>query len=518
MQPLLEDRPEPLFGRSPAVPWSLQAEFASWRDAAPSWLPPAGLRRLHVPVLVASLWRRLIDAVREPALRLGDGSVVVLGIAVFERDAEAGLHASLWRQKDGRLQWDPCPDDEVVVQAVPAGWVWLDLIRRAAMVELAHHLQAIGTPATTGELEQYGRALFAHLRRRLARHADLRVMRQRVARELDLDPAALRIARRLMNLLPDRGLPRLSYYNTVVRHREAFLALERELPQAIPLYGALVDRDDFPRRGWPAQALHRYLVEHDLGPAVWRLIVASGTRLFLPVRDFYRGDAGSAMLDYLRILSDLRLQVEPHPHFAWCLLSRVANPAYRFERHCEHLARHRHLFGHAARHFMRQPEVAKADLPDVLEWLATERPQLDKLQRRAGWPWLVARTCEWLALRRNEIDAEALTWDTPFDEAIVGDFVCRSLKSVRDLWDEARAMHHCADGYAARCAAGDVLVVSVRAGSDPGRRVATALFVRRSGRWETDQVRSAANRCPPRDAEAAVVRLGGLLNAPDESP
>jgi hypothetical protein len=494
------------------VPWSVQADFAGWRADAPSWQPPAELRHLHVPVLVASLWRRLIDAVRDPAIRLDDGGVVVLGIAIFERDPAGALHARLWREKEGCLQWDPCPDDEIVLQALPAGWIWLDLIRRAAVVELAHHLKASAVAPMEGDLERYGRALFEHFRRRLARHADLRVIRQRVARALDLDPAVLRIARRLMNLLPDRGLPRLSYYNTVVRHREAFLSLERELPQAIPLYGALVDRGDFPRRGWPAQALHRYLVEHDLSPAIWRLIVAAGPRLFLPVRHFYRGDAGTAMLDYLRILSDLRLQVEPHPHLIWCLLSRVANPGFRFERHRENLVRHRHRFGHAARHFMRDPEVARADLPDVLEWLAAECPQLDKLQRRAGWPWLVRQTRQWLELRQREIDAEAVAWDVPFDELIVEDFVFRSLKSVRDLWDEARAMHHCADDYASRCAGGEVLIVSIRHRDAPQRRRATAMLERVGGAWRVAQVRARANRNPPARVAEAAARLVAQLN------
>lgn len=513
--------PWPAFGVLPALPSLLQAR-AGLDPETLYWAPQKRLAHLHDPVIVADLWRRLIGVVRQPARVCevdGRRVVLVTGIAAVTREPDGSLSLDVWRDRgDGRLRWVRSEPYTVVLQAMPAGWAWLDLIRDAAMVELERHLCQVGVAFDREDLRTYARDLFAHLRRRLVRNADLRWMRRRVAAALALDADAVRIARRVIEVRAAGAAGRMSAYNAVVRHLQAFKMLERELPQAIPLYAAFVERQDFPRHGEPAQALRAFLRLHDLSPRLWRLIASAGPRLALPLRDFYIGDAGTAMLDYLRIADALGLRREPPAWLMWAILSRVGNPASRYQAHWPELRRVASLFGHAARVCVDVRPAPVDDLPHVLEWLAEERPQLDKLQRRAGWLWLVGRAREWMALRRLEIEAEAVSWSTPFVRMPMGAYEMVALRSVRELWDEARAMHHCVDGYAARCAAGDVLVVAVRSGSNPDRRVATALFERKSGRWELDQVRSVANRCPPPDAEAAVVWFCGVLNAPGGSP
>nr|MCU0769723.1 PcfJ domain-containing protein [Burkholderiaceae bacterium] len=512
------DLPEPAFGLRALLPWHLLSSAAG---DVPGWVPPARLAHLHVPELVASLWHRLIAAVREPAQVFdlnGQRVVMVAGIAAVRRQPDGALRVDVWRECDGRLQWVTSAPQTVVLQAMPAGWVWLDLIRDAAECELRRHLCQWGVAFEDTDLRIYARELFAHMRRRLVSHADLRQMRRRVAAALALDADAVRIARRVIDVAPGSGPGRVSAYNLVVRHLEAFRLLEREMPQAIPLYAAFVERPDFPSRGQPAQALREFLRSHEVGRCTWRLVVTAGPRLALPLRDFYAGDTAAAMLDYLRILQALRLRREPPPWLIWSILSRVAHPASRFQDHLRSLQRVAPLFGHAARACVAVRPEPVDDLPQVLEWLGTERPQLDKLQRRAGWPWLVARAREWMALRRREIEAQAQSWSTPFARMPIGAYDMVALQSVRDLWDEARAMHHCVDGFVDRCAAGDTLVVSVRSADEGGRRVATALYERQGQRWKLAQVRGVANRCPPREVETAAMFLAGMLNAPGQWP
>ena len=505
--------PQPLFGcdLTPSTsiqeftrPLGLQRDLVSWR-------PAADLQRLHVEHLVQSFWLRLIDAIRCPVARLDDGSVVVLGCAMFQKDADGALAVKLWRHRDGRLRWDDCPDRDVVLEGVPAGWAWLDLLRRAAMTEVAEHLRSMDYCPRPEDLQRYGEALFSHLRRKLVRRVDLRLMRQEVAAALGLDPDAARIARRLMNVFSDNGRARLSYYNIVRRHRCAFLALERELPQLLPLYGALVEREDFPTHQWPAQALCQFLASQGVGKPAWRLLRTCSPRLLVPVRHFYWGDAGTAMLDYLNIVWMLQPQREPPTRFMWRLLSRAANPEYRFQRHLRQFLRNAEPLGHSARAFMTHPDASESDLADVLEWIEAEQPALDSQQRAAGWPWLVKRARQWLELRQKEIDAQTTTWPVPFEEWTVSEFVVRPLRSVRDLWAEARAMHHCADLFVDRCARGTVLLVSLRHKATPHRRVATALLNAQHGGWAVTQVRAAANRNPPSTARRAAERLPSLL-------
>lgn len=119
-----------------------------------------------------------------------------------------------------------------------------------------------------------------------------------------------------------------------------------------------------------------------------------------------------------------------------------------------------------------------------------------------------------MALRRMEIEAQAVSWSTPFARLPIGAYDMVALQSVRDVWDQARAMHHCVDDFADRCAAGDALIVSVRSADEGGRRMATALYERHGQRWTLAQVRGVANRCPSLEVEAAATFLGGVLNAP----
>jgi hypothetical protein len=510
------DRPEPAFGSSTAVPSS---PLPGATGEQPGWAPAAHLAHLHVPEIVASLWQRLMAAVRTPSRvfdRDGQRVVLVVGIAAVRRQSDGALHVDVWRECDGRLQWVASDPRTVVLQTMPAAWVWLDLISNAVTFELRWHLCRCGVAFDDADLRVYAHDLFAYFRRHLVRHADLRQMRRRVAAALALDPDAVRIARRIIDVAPGSGPGRLSAYNLVVRHLEACRLLERELPQAVPLYAAFVERGDFPRMAQPAQALRQFLRDQGLGRCTWRLLVKAGPRLMLPLRDFYVGDTGVAMLDYLRILQALGLRRELPSWATWAILSRVANPASRHQGHLRELHRAAALFGHALRSCIALQPAPVGEFASVLEWLASERPRLDKMQYRAGWPWLVSRTMDWMALRRKEIEAQAASWSTPFVSMPMGARELVALRTVRDLWDEARAMHHCIDDYADHCARGDALVVSVRSGS--GRRSATALYKRQGQRWSLAQVRGVANRCPPREVEGAAKFLEGMLNAPCEWP
>lgn len=509
------EEPRPLFGVTPAVPWALQEQFTSLHADVPRWLPTENLRRFHLRVLVASLWQRLIATVREPVQRLTvDGQTVIeiVSSARIRRHDDGTLAVQLRElQDDGRLQWEDVLGSAVVLSGMPTGFLWLGLIRNAAFAEIVQAAHQQGIPRNDGDAGAYARELFMSFQRRLVRHADLRQMRRKIAASLHLDHDAVRIARRLVKLPPAQFVVRVADYNLVMRHKAALTALEREMPQLVPLYAAMVERSDFTSCPEPAQAVRQFLSAHGLGPRVWRLICRSGPRLLLPVRDFYDGDVGEAMLDYLRVVESLGLNREPHAGLMWDILSRYGHPAARSRSYLTPIRRVQSSFSHAAKMFMRLPPHAQAaerhELEAMLEWLATrDRGPLDKLQRRAGWPWLIENTHDWRALCEAEIAAEAATWTVPFDVVASGRYEMRMIASVADLWSEARAMHHCAHLLASTCASGQTIIASVRE-HHTHRRVATARIERTATSWQCTQIRGFANGDPEPGAMVAVNAL-----------
>ena len=245
------DKLRPLFGVRPAVPWELQEQSPSWRSDVPSWRPPKHLLQFHRPVLVASLWQRLMTAVREP-VRIwsadDDGRIVeVLCTARVRRHRDGTLSVQLRDLGDeGFLQWVDALDDKVMLTGMPVGFMWLDLLRKAALVEIVQNARRLGIPRTGDVAGAYAHELFEHFRRRLLRHADLPEMRRKVAAALELDLDAVRIARRLLSVpTPPYSGIRLAEYNTALRHKSALIKLEREMPQLVPLYAAVAGRDGF---------------------------------------------------------------------------------------------------------------------------------------------------------------------------------------------------------------------------------------------------------------------------------
>lgn len=529
MRSLTERLPDAPFGHPPRLPWALLAHFPGWQEHATPWRPPADLMELHCPVLVASLWQRLLTLVHDPAVVVSHGrrrAVQVMGCARFERRSNGQWRVWLWRPSTAlepeRMAWHVCPPEEVVLHGLPAGWTWLDLVRRAANAEIARNLRSCRVDLWPQEVEAYTQGLFAHFRRRLARRVDLRAMRRRVAQALRLDAEALAMARRVLRAgaYPQ---PRLADYNRLIAKRAAFRTLQREVPSALPLYAAWCDRPDFPRIAEPAAALVRYLRDRGLAPRTWRLVAGAGPRLLLPVRSFYRGDAGDALIDYLRILERLDLRAEPPAWFMWCLLSQVANPGYRFQSHLAFLENDLGRCALAVRHLMRLPAlpVDRDEVPAVIDWLLHACPEIDPRQQRAGWGWMLRQARRAQERARRAVEAASSAWPVPIREFETEGLVCRPLGDGLALWEEGEAMRHCIVRHEAQCREGEALVVSIQ---EPGaafpRRVATALLERPGGAggWNLEAVRGFANADPSPRAMRAVEAMMAHLRGPQAAP
>lgn len=480
------------------------------------WCPALDLLSVHDADFATGMWQGLLAAVDDPvrvSYDEGQRIVQVLGVARFRRAAAGPISVELRLDRGGEMAWVGVAARDIVVHGIPAGWYWLDIVRCAA----AHEIEADSISRTGGcdpaAIDCYCEALFAHLRRRLARQADLRLMRRRVAQALQLDADALRLARRLIQIPTDWGLARMSYYNAALRHLQSLRVLERELPAAVPLYAAVADRDDFPRQAQPACALRAFLLAQGLEPRSWRLLARAGQRLWLPIRQFYRGDAGEAMLDYLRLLQRLDIGCEPPAWLAWCLLAQAANPENRHPAQLQAIEPYLASIGHAARAYLSLPQrdASRVELALIANWISAARPEFDKMQRRAGWSWLVRSAARW---EQSRVDAApSRRWPVPLHRHVAGATVCELLDSALALQLEAQAMHHCIADFAGECERGDAVVASIREASRPDGRVATALLRRSEDRWRVEQVRGVANVDPDRRAVHAAQELAAAINS-----
>jgi hypothetical protein len=522
---LLNDKtgPAPLFGLEPdALTAALNATTIIGQ--APTVLIPAHLQYLHQPSLVANWWSRLMAAIREPAaMYQGNGERVVLvaSTASIYIKADGSITSRLWSNEGGAMQWVDLGDKDIMLTSMPVAFTWLDCIAGACRLEVESCLDAKSIDFLQTDLEDYVRNVFARFKREIKRHCDLRLMRRKVAKALDLNADAMRLSRRMIALLPDFGSLtsndlRPLQYNLALKHIDKLLQLERELPVILPLYAALLGHDAIAHDPQPIRAVRLYLEANGVKPKTWRMLTKAGTRFFWPVRHFYKGPPAAAMVDYLQVVQALGIAQAPDTALMWYLLSRYGHAASRRTAINPGFEKVIKKFSPVARAYMALPERAgQRDLLEpMLEWLATNHPgNLTKTQCKAGWPWLVKQTRAWQARRSVELQSQATQWPVPFDHANMGDYSIRPLRTPLDLWQEARAMRHCVETFAEKCSEGEALLVSLRHGKNPDKRVATAWYARQDGQWKLQQVRGFANHDPAPDASLAALQLTKWLNS-----
>lgn len=351
-----------------------------------------------------------------------------------------------------------------------------------------------------------------------AHRALLRDARFRRLRRIAL-PAALNLDRQLVGIAlaartTVRGASLSSeVFNLVWRRETQFRAIARENPQLLPLAYAAAHDALLSEAGDPVQDLQRLLREAGLTRAAWRYLAKRGARVLRPAWEASDGRSllGPA-IEYLRVLDETGLPPPPSPRFARELFFR----APRFERDWCPIPRP--ILGIALRkaqqlrgsHYYQE---FIEDLSGVADWGARERPRLDKLQRRAGWPWLVRAAREW-EKRESMIDGtNPNPWDAPLQVFDSGAWQLVALTSVEAMADEGLALHNCVARMIGECQLGRTLVYSVRRRSDGMRVGAIKLsHYEKSGAWAVGQVRGPANRPVPRGVWRAAMRLVNACN------
>jgi hypothetical protein len=129
---------------------------------------------------------------------------------------------------------------------------------------------------------------------------------------------------------------------------------------------------------------------------------------------------------------------------------------------------------------------------EVVRWASDEKPRLDKLQKRTGWPWLVRQAQAW---RQRALERQGpKTWPSALAELRHASYRVVPLDTIELMVEESLAMKNCLIECVEHCQTGAERYFSVR-DYDSGKRRAVIQLVldRETRRWTLGQVKGPCN-------------------------
>lgn len=485
----------PAFGLLPDI-----AEFVCDPGPDQMWVKidvPPQLLHLHDPVFMGRRWKRLAELVRSPIkTRQDSGSrqvLVVLGCFVFVRLAEGQWRVFEWTYKTlGEPDLRPVHNSSVIAQHAPWRTHWLKTLVRPLALEYLHWH---GQEATDKRMEEACRyvdwmmnAFGAKLRKTNALHA----VRGLLAVKLDLNPETLRLANRILHSPATAYRATLGDYEAVHIQRKAFATIQADAPHLFGFFGVMCQARGFPRTGEPLERLRRHLLSNGVSPRTWALITRLPARFWLAVNDFYPEMFSGSLLDFVRCLDLLGVAVPAQGSLVLAILGGFGGPARLYERYPGCLrpqaAVWRHVISVAPR-AATDHEFGNMHL--VVQWIRDAREvTFTRAQRRAGWKWLVKSAQRWDDAKRAASTLPTDEWITPFPPRHLGGYEFIPLRDAYQVWSEGREMRHCAGDFIESCSTLEVVLVSVRRGS---QRLATLAMRKTEAGWEIEQMRGKCN-------------------------
>jgi hypothetical protein len=315
---------------------------------------------------------------------------------------------------------------------------------------------------------------------------------------LALDPGLMRMALATTKERTEVGSER---YTRIWRSEESFRAVERENPLLLPLAYVSLEDGDIPAQGDFVQRMHAHLREQGLSKSGWRYLARHGARFLFPFWTEYKGRSrlnfSAAILQHLE-----RAGFPPPPSWesarrwirclsrgdvrgpGWQRLSPSVLGAYlREAARCE---------GSPDEDFWR------ADAPLVLAWARETDLILDKLQRRAGWPWALRQARDW-ERRRFLLESDGpQSWRSEIECFEIAHFQAHAVTTLERLVDEGAAFHNCLASLADECQAGRKRIFTITDTRD-GKRLAVAelSWISAQKTWALTDLKGIANRPAP---------------------
>jgi len=417
----------------------------------------------------------------------------------------------------GRFEAGP-PGSSAFVDPVMQGDAWLAFFMADWIVTRGADPGPRGIEALAGRIRR-GHA-FRLLWDRVEACAIVYPLQDRVSEALALDPKVLAWTRLGIPRSLARAV-RTRDFTAIWRRAEDLETIERDCPALLRPYAGAVIADALGRHAEPVRDLKLAFRAAGIGEAGWKLLLQANPEDMRMPLIFTRNDNAldvyawsiQACLTAGRLLPGAVLArlIKPNGHEPG--VAEFADASILEEGFWPPFLRAlgRRLESVDARTGMRC--FLDTEFEDVYDWLESERPDIDANQARAGWAWMLRQHHQWIA--RQEALALArrgqMRWRVPVREAFVAGHRVVALADAYELWEEGRAMRHCARTWAARCLEGEDLVISIREAQD--RRLATAHVGLLRGTWVAGVVRLAGNRIATRPLPQVAAAFAALLNA-----
>ena len=458
-------------------------------------LPPAGVDAAHEPEFVFSILRRIQSEIDHPVVvshdRMGRRVLKVLGCYLFLEQKNQCWRVFEWKYDSlGLPTLTKVPAQNVVVQSPPWRWQWLRALARPIALEYADWRWRRGHETDLAAAGRYGQWLVASLESKL----QVQGLRAELGRYLALDPWALKLASRFLRPHDQPHKALLADYNCVMAKRSAFAKLESDAPHLIPLYGALCRARRFPRIGEPVHRLKCHLMANGITPRAWIAIVNASPRQWLVVSRYYTSASADQVLDLIQCIDRLGFDWAPPTWLLDTLLAPHGGPGFRYSSYAVEISRRVPVWRHIVRllqHVQKPTETQCLDLKRVVDWVGqTGQDELTRAQRQAGWRWLVVQSLRWEEQQAIELQLCGTSWWVPVKDIWVGEFQFRFLTTPLEVWEEGRAMRHCAYDLVRGCERSVCWLVSI---TRKGVRMATLELRRTDDKWLIHQLAGKAN-------------------------
>lgn len=487
--------------------------------------PPVEFLAAHSSAHLVSFARHVCNIVEDPIRRVEVGSqryAAVLGVAVFHFEPDGTFSTALWRQPESEGEnWlvEFYPRDTPILD-FPRTALWHSTLREAFVRE------AQGRIGCEEIAEGWADWAWNRIRERVIDPIDLRRLRARIRGGLALDWATVSMMLDAYRFDGARFPCSVITYNATRRD----FGLLRDLQRYSALFPLLARRFTLPEvgAGGSAEAAARFkqaCLSIGLRRAQWRLVAERSAPL-LPlwqsfIREFMGDMHREPAADFLRVIALLE-PTGPIDLEVWrAILSMTGTCVNAPPSYADSLVR----VGDTLRHIVRliatgrAPSCSgqrRAELHEICAWVADKAVNgLSRAQRARGWAYLLRRAKLHADERRRMLELESMQWPVPLHPVSVGELTAVPLTCGMDLWEESVAMHHCADLYGERCAAGTTLVLSVRT-ADGGRK-ATLAIERRRGDWVLSHAVGPFNRQIGKEFDDLIDATLSLLNAVDSS-
>ena len=470
--------------------------------------PPSAVADVHWPELVNAWQDQILRALSSPTQveqRKGQRRVQVLGQVIFDIEIATGQVAAYrWRRDSGErlVGLDRLLDALVIAQGVPFQSLWLDAWRGEALNALYRRY-----PDQRGRCRHYTAWVAEQLEETFWGLGTQEIVRRHIAEALALDPQVLDVAAGIQLTSWARTPVRIQDYNHVQHHRDRYLSLQREAPQLTTLYALLADELDDDQDGSPGVPdevtlrMKGLLQRQGIRPAMWRLICREGTGWMKPPLAFF--DLEVQALSFAAI--DLLTMAQAFGTHAlapdWLLHAFMQLGGTPNRRRYAYAHRLDDLFPLCARmgHLLTQADgdtlaLLQERAADIFNWGSDHLMDLPARALRHISVQGLLRQVDALAAKEALALDDTEVWCIPYRIRLRGkQFQAVVLDSPLAVWQEGRAMHHCAARYIQRCASGVMLMVSLR-DSAQARPEATLAFDMTGRGVRLIQVSGFANR------------------------